>query len=190
MPIDVRKTMKDIYYPKSSPVEVDIPKARYFVIEGEGSEESAAYDQALRSIELTSNAVKEYSKKNPVPKEWKDFYVAPVEITWNQDKTKFELAVMQPDFLSSEVYAKIKNITNARNADVALDDIALVDREGKHCLTMLHISTRETLDESFKLMDVYCEKKGFSKKEGYCEILANDPKKPAKAPKIIIRYDI
>jgi len=83
MPIDFKKTERELYQPKTSPSVIDVPRMTFITIDGQGDPNtSAAYQTALEILYGLSYSIKMSKKGNSVPQGYFDYVVPPLEGLW------------------------------------------------------------------------------------------------------------
>ncbi len=112
--IDFKKTMKEFYQPNPKEVVlVDVPEMKFLMIDGMGSPgDSKEYQDALAALYPVAFKTKFLSKAKG-----KDYVVPPLEGLWwadnmedftngNRDKWKWTMMIMQPDWITQEIFNK------------------------------------------------------------------------------------
>jgi hypothetical protein len=111
--IDFKKKFKDLYNPPSKEVlEVVVPAMNYLMVDGKGDpNKSAEFQEAIQALYPLAYAIKFYFKKNKNV----DYGVMPLEGLWwsenmddfvtgNRDNWQWTLMIMQPDFVTKEIF--------------------------------------------------------------------------------------
>jgi hypothetical protein len=118
MPVDYKKTEKELYQPKTTPSIIDVPEMVFIAVDGKGDPNtSAEYAAAIEVLYGLSYTIKMSSKSVL------EYVVPPLEGFWNvtdetfkgggvpiTDKSKFEWTALirQPDFVTEEVFERAK----------------------------------------------------------------------------------
>lgn len=111
--IDFKKTLKALYAPPAGRfVEVDVPKMRFVMVDGEGNPNTASsYKTAVEWLFSTSYALK-FAAKATLDK---DYAVMPLEGLWwsddpasfitrDKDAWKWTMMIMAPDFIDAAMF--------------------------------------------------------------------------------------
>jgi len=112
--VDFKKTLKYLYQPSSKEVvETKVPEMQFIMIDGIGSPgEAQEYMDALAVLYPVAFKIKFLSKAKG-----KDYVVPPLEGLWwaddmkdfiegNRDKWKWTMVIMQPDWITPEMFNK------------------------------------------------------------------------------------
>lgn len=115
MAFDFKKEYKEFYMPKNKPQIVDVPKANYIAVRGQGNpnEEGGTYQKAISVLYAVAYTLKMSYKTDYKIKGFFEYVVPPLEGFWWQDnvegvdysdKSTFHwISVIRlPDFVSKE----------------------------------------------------------------------------------------
>jgi hypothetical protein len=116
MKYEWRKKEKEIYLPQKKPVLIDIPRYKYYTIQGAGNPNSSFFGEYIEALYATSYAIRMSYKKGLEPEDFYEYIVYPLEGIWDiSEKAKqsfdgtldknalvFTLMIRQPDFVSNE----------------------------------------------------------------------------------------
>lgn len=147
--IDLKKELKHLYQPSAKEVvQVDVPAANFFMIDGEGDPNtSPEYAAAIEALYTVSYAIKFMVKKGPTAV---DYGVMPLEGLWwaedmssfsVQDKSswKWTMMIRQPDFVTKALVAKaIAEVKQKKNPQ-ALAKIRFEAFKEGLCAQILHV---------------------------------------------------
>ena len=116
MPFDFKKEYKEFYLPKNKPQIVNVPKANYIAIRGQGNpnEEGGAYQRAIGILYAVAYTLKMSYKTDYKIDGFYEYVVPPLEGFWWQDgicgvdysnKATFNwISVIRlPDFITKKV---------------------------------------------------------------------------------------
>jgi len=147
--IDLKKDLKPLYQPSAREiVEVDVPKFRFLMIDGEGDPNTApAYAQAIEALFAVAYTAKFMLKKGP---QQLDYAVMPLEGLWWADdlsafetgdkaKWKWTMMILQPDFVTREVIDAAMAEVRLKKKLPAVDQLRLEEFQEGHCAQVLHI---------------------------------------------------
>lgn len=110
--IDFKKTLKELYAPKSKEfVLVDVPKMKFIMIDGHGVPGGTIYSDAVSWLYSVSYPLKFMSKQLLE----RDYVVPPLEgLWWAEDMSAFtqdrkeewlwSMMIMQPDWISEDMF--------------------------------------------------------------------------------------
>lgn len=135
--IDFKKELKGLYAPSARDVSlVDVPKMQYLMVDGEGAPESHAFSEAIEAIYSVAYGVKFAYKKQTGT----DYSVMPMEALWwaddmsvftfdakQRDKNawKWTIMIMQPDFITAQLVADIKQSAAAKKPNPRIVEVRL-----------------------------------------------------------------
>ena len=148
--IDPKLELKQLYRASAKEVvEVDVPRLRFLMIDGEGdpntSREYAAALEALFSVSYTAKFMVKRAAQGV------DYAVMPLEGLWWSDdmssfrtgdraKWKWTMMIMQPDFVEAGViHESIAEVKRKKKALTATDGLRLQDFTEGRCAQILHV---------------------------------------------------
>ena len=207
MPFDFKKEYKEFYLPKNKPQIVNIPKANYIAIRGQGNpnEEGGAYQRAISVLYAVAYTLKMSYKTEYIIAGFFEYVVPPLEGFWWQDgicgvdysnKATFDwISVIRlPDFITKKDFDwAVKTASEKKKIDCSKAEFLTIE-EGL-CVQIMHIGSFDDEPATVALMDKYLEENGYEKDFGntrlHHEIYLSDPRKttPDKQ-KTVIRHPI
>ena len=207
MPFDFKKEYKEFYLPKNKPQIVNVPKANYIAIRGQGNpnEEGGAYKQAIGILYAVAYTLKMSYKTDYKIAGFYEYVVPPLEGFWWQDgicgvdyskKDEFNwISIIRlPDFITRENFDwAVKTASEKKKIDCSKAEFLTIE-EGL-CVQIMHIGSFDDEPATVTLMDKYLEengyKKDFSDTRLHHEIYLSDPRKttPDKQ-KTVIRHPV
>ena len=207
MPFDFKKEYKEFYLPKNKPQIVNVPKANYIAIRGQGNpnEEGGAYQRAIGVLYAVAYTLKMSYKTDYKIAGFFEYVVPPLEGFWWQDgicgvdysnKATFNwISVIRlPDFITKKDFDwAVKTASEKKKVDCSKAEFLTVE-EGL-CVQIMHISSFDDEPATVTLMDKYLEANGYEKDFSdtrlHHEIYLSDPRKstPDKQ-KTVIRHPI
>ena len=207
MPFDFKKEYKEFYLPKNKPQIVNVPKANYIAIRGQGNpnEEGGAYQRAISVLYAVAYTLKMSYKTDYKIDGFFEYVVPPLEGFWWQDgicgvdysnKATFNwISVIRlPDFITKKDFDwAVKTASEKKKVDCSKAEFLTVE-EGL-CVQIMHISSFDDEPATVTLMDKYLEENGYEKDFSdtrlHHEIYLSDPRKstPDKQ-KTVIRHPI
>ena len=207
MAFDFRKEYRGYYLPGKSPEIVDLPKANYIALKGQGdpNEEGGAYQQAIAVLYAVAYTLKMSYKTDHKIEGFFDYVVPPLEGLWWQeegsdtdytDKSSFQWIslIRLPDFVKEEdlQWAK-ETASRKKKLDCSLAEFFTLE-EGL-CVQIMHTGSYDEEPRSIALLDAYLAKHGYVNdlREGrlHHEIYLSDPRRTApEMRKTVIRHPI
>ena len=207
MPFDFKKEYKEFYLPKNKPQIVNVPKANYIAIRGQGNpnEEGGAYKQAIGILYAVAYTLKMSYKTDYKIAGFYEYVVPPLEGFWWQDgicgvdyskKDEFNwISIIRlPDFITRENFDwAVKTASEKKKIDCSSAEFLTVE-EGL-CVQIMHIGSFDDEPATVTLMDKYLEENGYEKDFSdtrlHHEIYLSDPRKstPDKQ-KTVIRHPV
>lgn len=207
MAFDFKKEYKELYLPKNKPQIVNVPKANYIAIRGQGNpnEEGGAYKQAIGILYAVAYTLKMSYKTDYKIAGFFEYVVPPLEGFWWQagihrvdyskkDEFNWISIIRLPDFITRENFDwAVKTASEKKKIDCSKAEFLTIE-EGL-CVQIMHIGSFDDEPATVTLMDKFLEengyKKDFSDTRLHHEIYLSDPRKstPDKQ-KTVIRHPI
>ena len=207
MPFDFKKEYKEFYLPKNKPQIVNVPKANYIAIRGQGNpnEEGGAYQRAISVLYAVAYTLKMSYKSDYKIDGFYEYVVPPLEGFWWQDgicgvdyskKDEFNwISIIRlPDFITRENFDwAVKTASEKKKIDCSKAEFLTIE-EGL-CVQIMHFGSFDDEPATVTLMDKYLEENGYEKDFSdtrlHHEIYLSDPRKstPDKQ-KTVIRHPV
>ena len=207
MPFDFKKEYKELYLPKNKPQIVNVPKANYIAIRGQGNpnEEGGAYKKAIEVLYAVAYTLKMSYKTDYKIAGFFEYVVPPLEGFWWQDgicgvdysnKATFNwISVIRlPDFITKKDFDwAVKTASEKKKIDCSKAEFLTIE-EGL-CVQIMHMGSFDDEPASLEKMDKYLKENGYEKDFSdtrlHHEIYLSDPRKttPDKQ-KTVIRHPI
>lgn len=207
MAFDFKKEYKEFYMPEAKPEIVNVPKANYIAVRGEGNpnEEGGAYQQAISVLYAIAYTLKMSYKGDYRIEGFFEYVVPPLEGFWWQDgvngidysdKSTFRwISVIRlPDFMTRQDFAwAVETATKKKKLDCSAAEFLTLE-EGV-CVQILHIGPFDDEPASVALMDAHLSAQGyendFSAGRLHHEIYLSDARKVAPEKwKTVIRHPV
>ncbi|MDE6232945.1 MAG: GyrI-like domain-containing protein [Lachnospiraceae bacterium] len=207
MAFDFKKEYKEFYMPKNIPEILNVPKANYIAVRGQGNpnEEGGAYQQAISVLYAVTYTLKMSYKTDYRIDGFFQYVVPPLEGFWWQediagvdysDKSSFHwISVIRlPDFVKEKDFSwAVETATKKKKMDCSSAEFFTVD-EGL-CVQIMHLGACDDEPATVALMDAYIAEKGyendFSATRLHHEIYLSDARKVAHEKwKTVIRHPI
>ena len=207
MSFDFKKEYKEFYLPKNKPQIVNVPKANYIAIRGQGNpnEEGGAYKKAIEILYAVAYTLKMSYKTDYKINGFYEYVVPPLEGFWWQDgicgvdyskKDEFNwISIIRlPDFITRENFDwAVKAASEKKKIDCSKAEFLTIE-EGL-CVQIMHIGSFDDEPATVTLMDKYLAENGYEKDFSdarlHHEIYLSDPRKstPDKQ-KTVIRHPV
>ena len=207
MPFDFKKEYKEFYLPKNKPQIVNVPKANYIAIRGQGNpnEEGGAYQRAISVLYAVAYTLKMSYKTDYKIAGFFEYVVPPLEGFWWQDgicgvdyskKDEFNwISIIRlPDFITRENFDwAVKTASEKKKIDCSKAEFLTIE-EGL-CVQIMHFGSYDDEPASLEKMDKYLEENGYEKDFSdtrlHHEIYLSDPRKSTlDKQKTVIRHPI
>lgn len=173
MAFDFKKEYKEFYMPKNKPEIVQIPKANYIAVRGEGdpNEEGGAYKQAVGILYAVAYTLKMSHKSDHKIEGFFEYVVPPLEGFWWQEgirgidygskETFHWISVIRlPDFITKEDFDwAVETATKKKKMDCSKAEFYTVE-EGL-CVQIMHIGPFDDEPATVAIMDQYLADNGF-----------------------------
>ena len=204
MPIDFKKTEKDLYQPKTVPTVIEVPEMNFLAVDGKGDPNtSAEYAVAIEILYGLSYAIKMGNKGIL------EYVVPPLEGFWDinggfnknepiiADKNKLEWTALirQPDFVTTEIFEAAKTSLAKKKPQLDLSKARLEKITEGLCVHVMHIGSYDDEPATIEAMEQFAIDSGYiidiNETRRHHEIYLSDPRKvtPEKL-KTVIRHPI
>lgn len=207
MAFDFKKEYKEFYLPKNEPTIVNVPKANYIAVRGQGNpnETDGAYQRAIGVLYAVAYTLKMSYKTDYKMDGFFEYVVSPLEGFWWQegrngidyaDKAAFRwISVIRlPEFVTQKDVAwAVETASQKKKLDCSSATFLTVE-EGL-CVQMMHIGAFDDEPASVARMDAYLAENGyandFTETRLHHEIYLSDARKVAPEKwKTVIRHPI
>jgi hypothetical protein len=202
--LEWRKSLKEIYLPKSKPSKIKIPTFKYITIEGKGNPNNQLFKENVEALYSLAYAIKMLPKKGIVPQGYFDYTVFPLEGVWdldeegrkldylNKDHLLYKLMIRQPDFVTEDLTYIILDQLKQKKKNPLLANVKLESiTEGLSVQTM-HIGSYDDEPRTCKLMEDFCMENNLQRvQKTHKEIYISDARKthPEKL-KTVLRFQV
>ena len=206
MKYEWRKKERNIYLPDSRPVEIDIPRFKYFTIAGQGNPNGELFGQCVEALYAASYTIRMSYKKGLQPKDFYEYTVYPLEGIWDitekakasfngvldKDELVFTLMIRQPDFVSEEYALEAIGWAKTKKSLTLIDKIQFTQITEGRCVQMMHYGSYDNEPESFRIMEEFCSENSLVRKsKQHKEIYISDPRKvPQDKLKTVLRFEV
>ena len=197
--IDLRRQLKALYAPPSTPVLVEVPELAFLMVDGRGDPNtSEAYAEAIAALYAVSYALKFAAKRAP---NGIDFTVMPLEgLWWADDMAEFSLErkaawqwtmmIAQPDTVTPEGVAQAVAHVARKKSLPAAARLRLERVEEGLCAQTLHVGPYNAEGATIATLHAFIRDGGYEfdgRRQKHHEIYLNDPKRtvPEKLKTVI-----
>ena len=195
--IDFKKELKELYAPSAKEISVvKVPKLNFLSLDGKGDPNtSQEYKEAVETLFSVAFKMKFTAKKEL----GKDYAVMPLEgLWWAKNMSEFSLddksswlwkaLIMQPDFITQQIYQKAIDEVKAKKNLPGLDKIKFETLEEGLSAHTLYIGPFSDEKPTIDKIHDFIKGQGGSLTQKHHEIYLSDPRKTAPEKlKIIIR---
>ncbi len=199
--VDFKKELKHLYRPSAKKFTiVDVPAMNFLMIDGHGNPNTAtAYKEAVEALYAVAYKLKFMSKKSLA----KDYVVPPLEGLWwakdmttfisrNKDAWEWTMMIMQPEWITSEMYADTCQIVKKAKNPAALSKMRLEAYHEGLAIQIMHIGSYD--DEAptlARLHNEFLPQNGYAEVGKHHEIYLSDPRRVAPEKlKTILRQPV
>ena len=208
MPIDFKKTEKELYQPTTSPSIIDVPELTFIMVDGCGNPNtSEEYKNAIEILYRLSYSIKMSKMSGAQHDGYFEYVVLPLEGLWwhkdggvitdLSDKESFCWTAMirQPEFVTADVFEAAKLALPKKKPGLDLSLARLAKFTEGLCSQVMHIGSYDDEPATIAALKAFTEKSGYkidlSESRKHHEIYLNDPRKTALDKlKTVIRYPI
>jgi len=204
MPIDYKKTEKDLYQPRTTPSIINVPEMTFITVDGKGNPNtSAEYTAAVELLYGLSYTIKMCNKLIF------DYVVPPLEGFWSvdddfrgggaviNDKSKFlwTMVIRQPDFVTADIFEDAKASFAKKKPSIDTSKAKLKTIAEGLCVHAMHIGSYDDEPATVVALDGFAIENGYVIDIGgtrhHHEIYISDPRKVAPEKlKTVLRHPI
>ena len=190
-----RKKEKGLYFPKTTPVRIEIPSFKFLIIEGEGNPNDPLFTESIEVLYSLSNAIKMSSNNGFAPKDYFEHTMYPLECVWdNSDENQltFKVMIRQAKFVTKELVEEALERTKTKKPNDLLDELELIDFKDDKCVQMMHLGSFDNKAESFKTIKAFCEENDLEiDSKRYREIYLTDARSASPEDlKTVLRFNL
>ncbi len=205
MAFDFKKEYREFYMPKNQPEIVNVPKANYIAVWGQGNPNNpdGEYQQAIGILYAVAYTLKMSYKTDYKIQGFFEYVVPPLEGFWWQEniqgvdygrKDSFHwISVIRlPDFVTKKDFEwAVETATRKKKVDCKKAEFLTIE-EGL-CVQMMHVGPFDREPESVAIMDAFLKDQGYetdiNSTRLHHEIYMSDARKVAPEKwKTIIRH--
>ena len=185
--IDIKKQYKHLFASKREPHLVEVPRCRYLMIDGKGSPDGTAFQDAIGALYSTAYTTKFRLKAAGRA----DFVVPPLEALWwaddesafdenRRDEWQWTLMLIQPEHLSEEDIADAlaaldkKGKTTASHRNIRTEPL----EEGQ-AVQCLYVGPYDSMGGAISTMQAFAESNGLELAGKHHDVYLSDPRRTA-----------
>ena len=197
--IDLYKLHKADYVTPKKPVLIQMKKAAYLAIAGQGEPGGAVFTAkigALYGMAFTVKMTRKFGGKQ-------DYAVCKLEAQWSaadgagdfssvpRDQWRWKLMIRTPEFVKrDELKAAVETLLK-RGKGAEVQEVQLETLDEGRCVQMLHVGPYDREPESIAQMKAFAEAQGFKFQGLHHEIYLSDPRRvPAERLRTILRMPV
>lgn len=201
--LDLKKELINLYSAKvNDPVLIKVPKMNYLAIDGKGDPNtSKEFKDAVETLYPVAYKIKFTCKKELS----KDYTVMPLEgLWWMEDMTKFSvenkkdwlwtMIIMQPDFVTKEMFKKAVVEVKSKKQLVSIDKIKFITINEGLSGQIMHLGPFSKEKPTIEKLHNFIKEKGHTfngNKQKHHEIYLSDMRKTAPEKlKTILRQPV
>ncbi|WP_086314525.1 hypothetical protein A5821_002102 [Enterococcus sp. 7F3_DIV0205] len=203
MKFEWRKQEKNLYLPKINPVELTVPKQKFYTISGQGDPNGVQFGEETAALYGMSYGIRMMPKNGVTPDGYFEYTVYPLEGIWTLsdeaiadgrafDKADlvYKIMIRQPDFVTEELALANMDQVNKKKPNPNNSNVKFETIEDGKCVQMLHLGSYDDEFKTFEVMDSYCEEHQLKRTTlAHKEIYLSDPRKVApEKMKTVLRY--
>ena len=185
--IDVKKQYKHLFAPKREPHLVEVPRFRYWMIDGKGSPDGAAFQDAISALYSVAYTTKFRLKAGGRA----DFVVPPLEaIWWADDESAFDenradewewtLMLIQPDHVSEEDIADALGVLDKKGKITAAHRKMRTEQlEEGQSVQCLYVGPYNSMEGAISAMQAFAESNGLQLAGKHHDVYLSDPRRTA-----------
>jgi hypothetical protein len=196
--IDLYQLHKDDYAASRKPALLNIKKATYLGVSGQGEPGGAAFIDRIGALYGAAFTIKMTRKFGGQ----QDYTVCKLEGQWwadgvdnfarlPKDQWRWKLLIRTPDFVTGSELDKAVAMLLKRGKTPSVREVKLESLVEGRCVQMLHVGPYEREHEMIALMKAHAEKDGLQFHGRHHEIYLSDPRRvPAERLRTILRHPV
>jgi len=199
--IDFKKELKHLYQPSVKHcVMIDVPIMNFLKIDVQGDPNtSQSFQEAIEALYSMAYTLKFMLKKkgtNP------DYVVPPLEGLWwtdnmaefslkDKDNWKWQLMIMQPEFVTSDLVEEAKKQVKRKKNPAALELIYFGSYDEGKAAQIMHLGPFSDEGPTIEKLHQFIKTQGYTLRGKHHEIYLSDPRKSDSAKmKTVIRQPV
>lgn len=211
--LDYKKAFKDLYLPKTQPIEITVPSMTFIMVDGQGdpNNKDGEYQDAIELLYGLSYTIKMNKNIRNEIENYFDYVVPPLEGLWwlkdddmdfsKKHKYIWTSMIRQPEFVTQEIFDFACEELKKKKPNVDISKARLeIFNEGL-CVQCMHIGPFDQEYATTEKIDKYIEENNLindiskisqdGKIRRHHEIYLSDPRKANKEKmKTVIRHPV
>ena len=211
--LDYKKEFKDLYLPKTQPMEIIVPKMNFIMVDGKGNpnDEDGEYKKAVELLYALSYTIKMSKDIKKELANYFDYVVPPLEGLWwleNDDmdfskkhKYIWTSMIRQPEFVTKEVFELACNEVKNKKPHIDINKARFEVFDEGLCVQCMHIGPFDNEKLTVEKIDKYIIENNLindisginedGKVRRHHEIYLSDPRKCSiERMKTVIRHPV
>lgn len=211
--IDYKKKYKELYLPKTSPMEILVPKMNFIMVDGKGdpNDKDGEYPKAIELLYALSYTIKMNKEIKSKVEGYFDYVVPPLEGLWwledddmdfsKKHKYIWTSMIRQPEFVTKEIFELACNEVKKKKPNLDISKARFEAFNEGLCVQCMHIGpfddeykTTAKIDEYIKennLIDDICGVNEDGKIKRHHEIYLSDPRRcSVEKMKTVVRHPV
>jgi hypothetical protein len=197
--IDLSKLHKEDYAAPKKPVLLNIKKATYLAISGQGEPGGALFSQhigALYGMAFTIKMTRKFAGEQ-------DYTVSRLEAQWwagdkpgdfasaPKSQWRWRLMIRTPDFIGKADLAKAAATLKKKGKTEPVEEVGLESLTEGPCVQMLHVGPYDEESRTIEVMKTHAAAQGLEAHGRHHEIYISDPRRvPPEKLKTILRMPV
>lgn len=187
--IDFKKELKELYKPSAKNIAiVEVPEMNFLMIDGIGDPgTSKRFAQAMEALYPLAYTLKFMAKLGPLES---DYVVMPLEGLWHaddlsafkedrKDEWKWTLMIMQPDFVTREMFDEAVEKVRQKKNPALLDDVRFEPYAEGESVQIIHVGPYNEVGPTVEKLHAFIDQQGKQPALRYHEIYLSDPRRTA-----------
>ncbi len=197
-----KKQEKALYMPKEAPELLEVPRFKFFTLEGKGNPNGDTFADEVGALYALAYGVKMLPKKGIIPEGYFDYTVYPLEGIWSlteeailsgvfdKEQLIYKIMIRQPDFVSEELADETIKAVAKKKPSPYYNNVRFEELEDGLSVQMLHVGSYDDEPRSFEKMKEFCRENNLVREDlRHREIYISDARKtPPEKLKTNLRY--
>ncbi len=203
--LDLSKEFKELYFPPTRPVLVEVPPLDFLVVDGRGAPAGGAFEEALQALYSAAYTLKFSTKGRDPSLDWK---VMPLEALWwvegvehlglqavdesRKEDWEWRAMIVQPDYVTAGMLDDAREeLARKKKATPRLADVWLERIDEGSCAQVMHVGPYAEERPTIEALHAFVEQQGLRISGHHHEIYLGDPgrTRPERL-RTVIRYAV